>query len=51
MRYAPELKEPAFASRAYIAGADAQSSAREKLQLSPASYVTTLRGSAIMGIA
>lgn len=47
VRFATELQEPAFAARALFAGADARSIAREILHMTPESYATAFRGSAI----
>jgi epoxyqueuosine reductase len=47
VRFATELQEPAFAARAFVAGANARSMARDILHMTPESYATAFRGSAI----
>lgn len=47
VRFARELKEPAFAARGVLAGRDARSLAAEIVAMTPESYASAFRGSAM----
>ncbi len=47
MSFAQELREPAFAPRAFVKDKDARTLAREILAMTPATYAAAFKGSAI----